>query len=342
MASLKLPEVVPSPTQDSERLRKAFQGYGTDEKAVILVLGHRNAQQRKEIRETYQQLYNESLIDRLNSELSGDFRIASKVFKLVLPNWLTTLNLLMKNAVILWSYDPPERHAGLAKDALKAKKKGTKHLQVLVEIACASTPNHLVAVRQAYCSLFDCSLEEDIIASVAPPLKKLLVSLVSSFRYDKVAVNLEVAKEEASKLHEAINCKQLEDDHIISILSTRNFFQLRETFACYNNLYGNTLEQDINCGNGDLESLLHMVIWCIDCPEKHFAKVVRDSIVGFGTDEDSLNRAIVTRAEIDLLKVRFEYANVYKTSLDDDVIGDTSGNYRDFLMTLLGKGSEGE
>ncbi|KAG4977495.1 hypothetical protein JHK86_036969 [Glycine max] len=257
MASLKLPEVVPSPTQDSERLRKTFQGYGTDEKAVILVLGHRNAQQRKEIRETYQQLYNESLIDRLNSELSGDFR----------------------NAVILWSYDPPERHAGLAKDALKAKKKGTKHLQVLVEIACASTPNHLVAVRQAYCSLFDCSLEEDIIASVAPPLKKLLVSLVSSFRYDKVAVNLEVAKEEASKLHEAINCKQLEDDHIIWILSTRNFFQLRETFACYNNLYGNTLEQDINCGNGDLESLLHMVIWCIDCPEKHFAKVITNFLL---------------------------------------------------------------
>jgi len=27
MASLKLPELVPSPTQDSERLRKAFQGF---------------------------------------------------------------------------------------------------------------------------------------------------------------------------------------------------------------------------------------------------------------------------------------------------------------------------
>lgn len=299
---------------------KVDVGYGTDEKAVLLVLGHRNAQQRKKIGETYQQLYNESLVDRLHSELSGDFR----------------------NAVILWTYDPPERHARLAKDALKAKK-GIKHLQVLVEIACASTPNHLVAVRQAYCSLFDCSLEEDIIASVAPALRKLLVSLVSSFRYDKVAVNLEVAKEEASKLHEAINSKQLDNDHIIWILSTRNLFQLRETFACYNNLYGNTLEQDIKkCGNGDLESLLHTVIWCIDCPEKHFAKVVRDSIVGFGTDEDSLNRAIVTRAEIDLLNVRFEYANVYKSSLDDDVIGDTSGYYKDFLMTLLGKGPDGE
>ena len=50
-------------------------GLGTDEKEVILILGHRNASQRKKIRETYQQLYNESLIDRLYSELSGDFRV---------------------------------------------------------------------------------------------------------------------------------------------------------------------------------------------------------------------------------------------------------------------------
>jgi len=70
-------------------------------------------------------------------------------------------------------------------------------------------------------------------------------------------------------------------------------------------------------------------------------QVIRDSIVGLGTDEDSLNRAIVTRAEIDLLKVRFEYANMYKSSLDDDVIGDTSGDYMEFLLTLLGKEPKG-
>ena len=50
-------------------------GWGTDEKAIILVLGRRNAGQRKKIRETYQQLYNESLIDQLYSELSGDFGV---------------------------------------------------------------------------------------------------------------------------------------------------------------------------------------------------------------------------------------------------------------------------
>lgn len=50
-------------------------GWGTDEKALIRILGQRNAAQRKAIRETYLELYNESLIDRIHAELSGDFRV---------------------------------------------------------------------------------------------------------------------------------------------------------------------------------------------------------------------------------------------------------------------------
>lgn len=64
--------------------------------------------------------------------------------------------------------------------------------------------------------------------------------------------------------------------------------------------------------------------------------MIRASIVGLGTDEDSLTRVIVTRAEIDMMKVKEEYFNTNKTSLDSAVIDDTSGDYQDFLMTLLG------
>ncbi|XP_034704736.1 annexin D3 [Vitis riparia] len=315
MSTLRVPDAVPPPAQDSEKLQKAFQGWGTDEKAIIWVLGHRNASQRRIIRDTYQHLYNESLIDRLQSELSGDFR----------------------NAVVLWTYDPPERDARLAKEALKARKKGINHLQVIVEIACASSPHHLMSVRQAYCSLFESSLEEDITANVSLPLKKLLVGLVSSYRYDKEMVDLNVAKLEAAKLHEAIKKKQLDHDDVVWILSTRNVFQLQATFEFYKQNYGNSIDQDIKSfGIGDLASLLRVIIWCIDSPEKHFAEVIRASIVGLGTDEDSLTRAIVSRAEIDMMKIRGEYFNTNKTSLDNAVSGDTSGDYKDFLMTLLG------
>ncbi|KAA8519167.1 hypothetical protein F0562_013423 [Nyssa sinensis] len=317
MATLRVPEPVPSPTQDCQRLNEAFQGLGTDEKAIIWVLGHRNARQRREIRDTYQQLYNKSLIDCLESELYGDFR----------------------KAVIWWIYDPPERDARLANEAVKSKKKkeGINEVQVIVEIACASSPHHLMAVRQAYCSLFDCSLEEDITTNMELPIRKILLGLVSSYRYDREMVDFNVTKLEAAKLHEAIEAKQLDHDNVVWILGTRNVFQLKETFECYKNDYGNSIHQDIEkCGNGLLESILKVAICCIDSPEKHFAEVIRTSIVGYGTDEDSLSRAIVSRAEIDMMKIRGEYFNIYKTSIDNAVVGDTSGDYKDFLITLLG------
>ncbi|KAH1064404.1 hypothetical protein J1N35_029391 [Gossypium stocksii] len=315
MGSLKLLDVIPSPEDDSHKLKKAFQGFGTDEDGIIEILGHRDANQRKKIRETYHQLYNETLIDALKSELSGDFG----------------------KAVILWTYDPSERDARLANEALKSKKKGIKHLEIIVEISCASSPQHIVAVRQAYCTLFDHSLEEDIVASVPPPLRKILLGLVTSYRYDKEVVDTDVANLEADRLHEAIKTKDLANDDIVYILSTRNFYQLRTTFECYKKKHGNPIDKDIEkSGKGDLESLLRMVILCIDSPEKHFAEVVGTSIIGLGTDEDSLTRAIISRAEIDMMKVKSEYLNIYKSSLDDAVTGDTSGDYRNFLVTLLG------
>lgn len=318
MSTVVIPEVVPSPTEDCETLKKAFVGWGTDEKAVIRVLGQRNASQRNKIRETYEQLYNETLIHNLHSELSGDFL----------------------KAVTLWTYDPTERDARLINDGLKAWKKDVKHLQITVEVACATSPQHLMAVRQAYCSLFDRSLEEDIASnsSIPVPVRKLLLGLVSSYRYDKEMVDTNVAKLEAEHLHEAIKKKKLDHDHIVWILGTRNIFQLRATFDCYKQEYSSSIDDDIvKCGNGDLQALLRIAILCIECPEKHFAEVIKEAVHGIGTDEDSLTRAIVTRAEVDMAKIKFQYAQMYKSSVEDAVIGDTSGDYKNFLMTLLGK-----
>ncbi|KAF3582504.1 hypothetical protein DY000_02035586 [Brassica cretica] len=286
MATIRVPDEVPSAAQDSETLKQAFRGWGTDEKAIIRVLGKRNESQRKRIRESYREIYGKDLIDVLTSELSGDF---------------------MK-AVVLWTYDAAERDARLANNVLNGKKKSIEKLKIIVEISCTTSPNHLIAVRKAYCSLFDSSLEEHIASSVPFPLAKVLVTLATSFRFDKDMADTEVATIEAGMLREAITAKKLDHDH------------------------------DVNgCpGDADLKSLLQMVILCIEFPEKHFAKVVRDSIEGFGTDEDSLTRGIVTRAEIDLMKARGEYFNMYNTSMDNAIIGDVSGDYKDFLLTLLG------
>lgn len=101
MATIRVPDEVPSAAQDSETLNQAFRGtftigfcifvlcvvlskqdvlsvfvgWGTDEKAIIRVLGKRNESQRRRIRESYREIYAKDLIDVLTSELSGDFMV---------------------------------------------------------------------------------------------------------------------------------------------------------------------------------------------------------------------------------------------------------------------------
>lgn len=316
MATLKLPEQVPSPTQDAETLQKALHGLIHDGKAVIQVLGHRNAIQRKIIGDTYQELYNQSLLDSLQSKLSGDFG----------------------RAVILWTYDPSERDARQVNKLLNTKEIGRNELQVIVEICCASSPHHLLAVRKCYCSLYGCSLEEDIYDKAPPSVRKILIGLVSSFRFDKEVVDLDLANDEASKLQEFVALKQLDQDVFVWILTIRNVFQLKATFESYHKKFGNHLYEDIkDTGNDLLETLVIDVIRCIVSSDKLFAEAIKAAVDGWGTDENSLTRVIVNRAEIDLMKVGEAYLDMYEKSLDYVVKDETSGDYGAFLLALLGK-----
>ena len=59
---------------DCDKLRKAMKGLGTDEKAIVEVLGYRTNKQRQEILKTYKTSLGRDLLKDLNSELSGNFK----------------------------------------------------------------------------------------------------------------------------------------------------------------------------------------------------------------------------------------------------------------------------
>ena len=59
-------------------------GWGTDETALITILAHRDATQRKIIRLAFEEQYKENLIMRLESELSGDLEVPTFVFCILL------------------------------------------------------------------------------------------------------------------------------------------------------------------------------------------------------------------------------------------------------------------
>ncbi|CAK9166703.1 unnamed protein product [Ilex paraguariensis] len=289
-------------------------GWGTNEALIIEILAHRNAAQRKLIRETYAATYGEDLLKDLDKELSSDF----------------------ERAVLLWTLDPSERDSFLANEATK---KLTASNWVIMEIACTRSSYDLFKVRQAYHARYKKSLEEDVAYHTKGDFRKLLVPLVSAFRYEGDDLNMTLAKSEAKILHEKISDKAYSDEELIRILTTRSKTQLNATLNHYNNHFGNAVNKDLKTDPEDeYLKLLRATIKCLTCPEKYFEKVLRLAINRLGTDEGALTRVVATRAEVDMHRIKEEYQRRNSVPLDRAVAGDTSGDYEKMLLALIGHG----
>ncbi|XP_052193075.1 annexin-like protein RJ4 [Diospyros lotus] len=312
MASLIAPDH-PSPVSDAEEIRKAVEGWGTDENTVISIIGHRNAVQRKLIRQAYEEIYQEDLIKRFESELKGH----------------------LEKAVYRWMLDPVDREAVLANVALK---QSTTDYPVIVELACIHSADELLSVKRAYQARYKHSLEEDLAAHTSDDLRKLLVALVGTYRYEGDEINARLANSEATVLHNAIKEKVLNHEEIIRIVSTRSKAQLVATFNRYKDEYGNSITKHlVDDPNNQYLAALRTAIRCINDPIKYYEKVVRNALNKTGTDEDALTRVIVTRAEKDMQQIKERYYKRNSVSLDHAVAKDTSGDYKQLLLTLLGK-----
>ncbi|XP_009413545.2 annexin Gh1 [Musa acuminata AAA Group] len=312
MSTLTFPGSLPSPADDCEQLHKAFQGWGTNEGLIISVLAHRPAAHRREIRRAYAEIYGEDLLKALDKELTRDF----------------------ERAVLLWVLDAAERDAVLANEVVRKWSPGNR---VLIEIAVARTADELFAAKRAYQARFKRSLEEDVAAHTNGDFRKLLVPLVSSYRYEGSEVNTSLAKSEAKMLHEKIKGKDYNHEEVIRILTTRSKAQLLATFNDYKNQFGNPINKDLKSDpKNEFLSVLRAIIRCITCPERYLEKVIRLAINKMGTDEGSLTRVITTRAEVDMKQIKELYHKRNSATLYRAVKKDTTGDYEDFLLALIG------
>ncbi|RYQ94906.1 hypothetical protein Ahy_B08g089872 [Arachis hypogaea] len=325
-----------SPQEDAESLNKAFQGWGTDERSVIAILGHRNVHQRQQIRRAYEEIFHEDLVKRLESEIRGDF----------------------EKAVYRWILEPADRDAVLANVAIR----NGMNYHIIVEISCVLSPEELLAVRRAYLNRYKRSLEEDVAAhtsghlrqakmnadriglvygylyKIRNPIELLLLGLVTAYRYIGDEINAKLAQSEAEILHEAVKEKKGSQEEAIRVLSTRSKTQLIATFNRYREIHGTSITKKLlDEASDEFQKALYTAIRCINDHVKYYEKVVRNAIKKVGTDEDALTRVVVSRAEKDLKVISEVYYKRNSVLLEHAVAKETSGDYKHFLLTLLGK-----
>ncbi|KAL7198320.1 hypothetical protein ACSBR2_020761 [Camellia fascicularis] len=302
-----------SPVADAEAIRKAVKGFGTNEKAIIKIIGHRNAIQRRQLRQAYEESYQDDLIKRFVSELTGNF----------------------EKAVFRWMADPEDRDAVLANVAMK---QSNTDYAVFVELTCIYSPHELLAAKSGYHVRYKHSIEEDLSTYLSGDLRKFLVALVGIYRYDGQEIDARLAKSEAQILHNCINEKAFNHEEVIRILTTRSKAQLLATFNRYKDEYGASITKHfVNDSDDQYLAAVRATIRCIIDPLKYYEKVVRNALSKPGTDEETLTRVIVTRAEKDLKDIKELYYKRNSVTLDHAVSKETSGDYKAFLLTLLGK-----
>ena len=298
--------------QHVDILRNACQGAGTDEDAIVRVIANTTNQERALIRRLYMQRYNEDLVKRLQSELSGDF----------------------KDSAIGSFMTPTEYDAYCLYNAMKGL--GTKE-GVLSEIIGSRTPQELQAIKQVYAANYGETLDNAVAGDTSGDYRQLLLALLQCQRSQSPQANPTLCAQDAAALYQAGEGKWGTDEATFTrIFATRSPAELALINQYYKQHAGKGLLGAIDSEfSGDTKDLLDTIVRSNVDPYGFYAGRIHDSVSGLGTNDSRLIRNICARHAVDLPYIKQAYIRDYGKDMLQDIQGDTSGHYRQVLTSLV-------
>lgn len=298
--------------RDCDSIRKAIKGSHTDEQVLIEILGNRTTDQRLKIRDKYKSLFNRDLEFDLKDDTSNSFR---KLIK----------NLLYSSI----EYDCNEFQRAINSLSIDET--------ILIEILTTRSNKQLKSIANLYPKLFDRSLEKEISSETNGPIKRLLLTLVQNQRSDSNEINEDEVKKDAKSLYQSGEKKWGTDESkFIQLLSKRSDVQLRAIFEAYGKFSEHDIEEDIQSEtSGTLRKGLLAAVRVMRNRPGFFAHRIKNALHGANTNEEDLNRLIITRCEVDMIQIKKEYGKMMKCSLEEHIENDTSDEYQEILLELI-------
>lgn len=204
---------------DAAVLRTAMKGMGTDEKAIISVLGHRQPQEIDAIAISFKQQFDHDLIEDLKHEVGdGNF---GKLTVGIVQSWA------MMEAVALHSFI-----AGM----------GTNEAG-LIEVLVGRSNAELTAIRKAYRARFDKDLETEIKKELSGDIRTFFDLLLDANRDEAGATHKNVTAD-VQLLYDAGEGKFGTDEKkFVTVFTSRSFAVLKNICEAYGQKHGYTVEK---------------------------------------------------------------------------------------------------
>ncbi|XP_022193735.1 annexin-B12 [Nilaparvata lugens] len=305
-------------TVDAVALSEAIVGLGTNDRVVVDIIPNRSQSQRLQIRQAYTKLYQKDLIDDLKADLSGNYG----------------------NVIIALMRDQYELQAKELHRALTSILSADDH--VVGSILATITKPDILQLKHIYALLYNVSLQDDILQYSDGEFKSFLYKIVANpdkMRKDS-EINTNLINEQIEMIPTRENdCGPLKNPKLDDVLAFSSFEHLDHLASTYQQRKNKTLTAAFKRWCSD-ESIVDVYTTIIDYAvdsAKFFAKEIHDAVIGLGTDDRTIIRIIVGRHEKNLDRIKNVYNVMYDTKLSSSIAKETSGYYKEILLTLIGK-----
>ena len=281
------------------------------EEAIIKVVENSNLEKRLQICLYYSETYGKSLYSELKTKLSGHFKAL---------------------AIHLFIH-PITFYAKLLKKGLKSFG-GDE--DIILEALSFPNKEEMNQIESCFKTETGKDLIQEIEKNFSGVLKKNLINLISTPRGESHTPNPNKCEKLADLLISVGEGNWAGNDDIfkeVFIKSSGEELILIGRFY-YKKTGKNMLDIIEKKITGKNKILLKEVLYNNIIPQELYAEKIYNSIKGLGTNNSLLARVLVLRHEIDMDEINEFYKDKYKKEMKDDIIGDTSGNFKKLCLLL--------
>jgi hypothetical protein len=298
-------------SSDVEALRKAMEGWGTDEATLIKIIANRTNSQRQAIKQQYKATYGRDLIEDLKKETHGK----------------------LEDAFVALFTEPIEYDADTLREAMKGA--GTNE-DTLIEILASRSGQQINAIKACYNKKYNRDLEADVKKETSGTLQKILITLLQGRRSHNTHPNQAQCQAIAKEIFDAGEAKLGTDESVFNkYFGTLSPYELACVSQNYHKLTGHTILDAIDKEmHGDSKKAYRTIVYATLSQSEYFATRVNEAIKGFGTKDKLLMRVLITRDEIDMPTIKQYYKQLYGKDMVEAIKSDISGDYQKLMVEL--------
>ena len=307
-------ELIKTASEKAEILHNMINEKNINYDAFFSFLLNTTNYERQIMAEEYKTKFTKTIFDEINTKIS---------------------NKEAKYIIILMFYNYYELDARTLHKALKEKR----NEKPIVEIFASRPTWFLQIVNDEYRRLYGITLKEELNQEKKSDFISFLQCILVTPR---LKTNFIKTEKQAGDVVQEIITKGLKkygtDVELFKNLFVKNsrddLINICREFKAIDKKKRNLYDAVDDTVSKNTKEIIKAIIFAVVMPSQYFAHLLKKSMAGFGTDEETLSRVLVERHEIDMDFIRSYYKLETKRELVDDIIAETSGIYQKITVKL--------